>query len=438
MISRKKAIVTASLAFALGIGGIPAAVYAEEPAIAAPTTLDEAWQTYGELSMQVAEVGESLNDTYFRLEQNEASKADLLVQIEASTARLEAARVALADRVSANYKAGSGSLLDIILSTDSFESLVSALHYVDKLTDADVAAVEEVKQASEQLESERASLEATQKELEDLAGQKEQQLKDLKASLDKQKGYIESLSAPLKAAFDERQITEIVEQQAKAVEALAAQEALLAEAAQQAGAQTPSGNAQGTATAPAVDGAGVASAVTTIAQETAQAATSQGSQSSPAASSSTSAPSVSESTSSSSGGSSSSYSGTSGLSSDARAAILEAAYSQIGVSYVYGASSPGQAFDCSGLTSWAYAQAGIDIPHSSVGQSQMATNVSSADELQPGDLVFYIGNVGASQSGSHVAIYAGNGEVIHANGSQVVVSEMNDSWTSAGSIGLDY
>ena len=126
------------------------------------------------------------------------------------------------------------------------------------------------------------------------------------------------------------------------------------------------------------------------------------------------------------------------MSSDARAAILEAAYSQIGVSYVYGASSPGQAFDCSGLTSWAYAQAGIDIPHSSVGQSQMATNVSSADELQPGDLVFYIGNVGASQSGSHVAIYAGNGEVIHANGSQVVVSEMNDSWTSAGSIGLDY
>ena len=436
MISRKKAIVTASLAFVLGIGGIPAAVYAEEPAIAAPTTLDEAWQTYGELSMQVAEVGESLNDTYFRLEQNEANKADLLVQIDASTARLEAARIALADHVSANYKAGSGSLLDIILSTDSFESLVSALHYVDKLTDADVAAVEEVKQASEQLESERASLEATQKELEDLAGQKEQQLKDLKASLDKQKGYIEGLSAPLRAAFDERQITEIVEQQAKAVEALAAQEALLAGAAQQGGAQTPSGNTQGTA--PAIDGAGVASAVTTIAQETAQAATPQGSQTSAAAPSSTGTSTASESTSSSGSSSGSSYSGTSGLSSDARAAILQAAYSQIGVSYVYGASSPGEAFDCSGLTSWAYAQAGIDIPHSSVGQSQMATNVSSADELQPGDLVFYIGNVGASQSGSHVAIYAGNGEVIHANGSQVVVSEMNDSWTSAGSIGLDY
>lgn len=65
----------------------------------------------------------------------------------------------------------------------------------------------------------------------------------------------------------------------------------------------------------------------------------------------------------------------------------------------------------------------------------MATNVSGED-LQPGDLVFYIGNASGSQSGNHVALYAGDGQVIHANGSSVVVSDLNENYTSAGNIGL--
>ena len=430
MSSHGKAVIAASLAFTLGMSPVPVIAFAEE-ATAAPTTLDEAWATYGELSMQVAEVGESLNDTYYRLGEAEASKDELMVQIQKSTKRLEAAREALGERVSANYKAGSGSLLDIILGTDSFESLVAALHYVDKLTDADIAAVNEVKEASEQLEAERASLEATEADLKSLAEQKEQQLVDLQASLEKQKGYIAGLSEPLRAAFDEKHVAEIVEQQAKAVEALAQQELLLAQAAE-SGEQTDSQSA-------AQNGASVADAVAVVAQDTAQtsAAESSSSSSTSASEVASSVASDSVSSGSSTSTSSSTSSSTSGLSSEARAAILEAAYSQIGVTYVYGASSPGEAFDCSGLTSWAYSQAGIEIPHSSVAQSEMATTVSSADELQPGDLVFYIGNVGESASGSHVAIYAGDGEVIHANGSEVVVSEMNENWTSAGSIGLD-
>ena len=426
-----KAIITASLAVALGVGGVPCLALAEESAPAsatdaaqAPATLDEAWATYGELSLQVAEVGESLNNTYYQLEQSEADEQALMVQVEETTQKLEAARAVLGERVSANYKAGSSSLLDILLGTDSFESLVAALHYVDKLTDADVAAVNEVKEISTALEEQRTALDNTQEELRKLAGQKEQQIKDLQASLDQQKNYIAGLSAPLRAAFDERKVTEIVEQQARAVEALAAQETALAQAASQESGNTDAAtNGNSTSTSPApTNGADVASAVATIASET-------------AAATSGSAGTTTDTSASADSGSASVPS-TSGLSSDARAAILEAAYSQIGVEYVYGASSPGEAFDCSGLTSWAYSQAGIDIPHSSAAQAQMADTVSSADDLQPGDLVFYIGNVGASQSGNHVAIYAGDGQVIHANGSEVVVSDMNESWTSAGSIGL--
>lgn len=426
MSSHSRAIVTASLTLALGFGGVPAIGFAQEeqpapegeqaaaaqPATVNATELDQAWTRYGELSMQVAEVGESLNDTYYQLGVAEAEKTDLGDKIVESQTRLDNAKEALGERISSSYKAGSQSLIDIILGTSSIEELVAALHYIDKLTERDLECVNEVKAASEELASRQTALEETERELKELATQKEEQLEGLKSSLADQQGFIEGLSEPLRAAFDEKQVSEIVEQQAKAVEALAAQEAALAAGGTQAadgaaqGGEAASGTTSASPTTQSVDAAAVTSAVTTIAQETAA----------------------------SSSGSTSTGS-TSGLTSDARAKILEAAYSQIGVSYVYGASSPGEAFDCSGLTSWAYEQAGIEIPHSSVAQASMASSVS-ADDLQPGDLVFYIGNVSASQSGSHVAIYAGDGQVIHANGSVVTTSPLNENYTSAGSIGL--
>lgn len=86
--------------------------------------------------------------------------------------------------------------------------------------------------------------------------------------------------------------------------------------------------------------------------------------------------------------------------------ILEAAGTRVGSPYVWGATGP-SSFDCSGLTSWAYKEAGISIPRTSQAQIGGGTQVSKAD-LQPGDIVaFYSG-------ASHVGIYAGNGQVVHA------------------------
>lgn len=88
--------------------------------------------------------------------------------------------------------------------------------------------------------------------------------------------------------------------------------------------------------------------------------------------------------------------------------VINAAMAQIGKSYVFGAAGP-NAFDCSGLTSWAYRQAGVNLPRTSQAQYGVGRAVSLAD-IQPGDLVFYYG-----QSPSHVAIYIGNGQVVHAS-----------------------
>jgi len=104
--------------------------------------------------------------------------------------------------------------------------------------------------------------------------------------------------------------------------------------------------------------------------------------------------------------------------SSSGAGALQAALSKLGSPYVYGATGP-NAFDCSGLTQWAFKQVGISIPRTAEAQAGSGTAVSR-DQLQPGDLVFFYSPV------SHVGIYAGNGNVVHASteGQPVKVAPM--------------
>jgi cell wall-associated NlpC family hydrolase len=86
---------------------------------------------------------------------------------------------------------------------------------------------------------------------------------------------------------------------------------------------------------------------------------------------------------------------------------VDTALAQVGDRYVYGAGGP-DAFDCSGLMQYAYSAAGVSLPHSSSSQSRLGTPVSR-DQLQPGDLVFFYSPV------SHVGMYIGNGQMVHAS-----------------------
>ena len=101
------------------------------------------------------------------------------------------------------------------------------------------------------------------------------------------------------------------------------------------------------------------------------------------------------------------------------AAAVQYAMAQVGDAYVYGAAGP-SAFDCSGLTMMAWAQAGVALPHSSSAQSGSGPHISMGD-LQPGDLVFYYSPI------SHVGMYIGNGMIVHAAnpGTGVVVSPVS-------------
>jgi cell wall-associated NlpC family hydrolase len=92
---------------------------------------------------------------------------------------------------------------------------------------------------------------------------------------------------------------------------------------------------------------------------------------------------------------------------------VDTAMAQRGKPYVWAAAGPGS-FDCSGLVLFAYKAAGINLAHSSLQQSQMGQAVSRAN-LQPGDLIFFYSPV------SHVGIYIGNGQMVHAPTSGDVV-----------------
>ena len=84
-----------------------------------------------------------------------------------------------------------------------------------------------------------------------------------------------------------------------------------------------------------------------------------------------------------------------------------AAQTQIGVPYVWGGESPGSGFDCSGLTQWAWAQAGISIPRTAAEQYAALPHVSLT-ALQPGDLLFYF-NLDGDNQVDHVVMYGGSG-----------------------------
>jgi peptidoglycan DL-endopeptidase CwlO len=109
-------------------------------------------------------------------------------------------------------------------------------------------------------------------------------------------------------------------------------------------------------------------------------------------------------------------------SSGAQAAV-DAAYSVIGVPYKWGGDDPQEGFDCSGMTMWSWAQAGVSLPHSSAAQYAATPRVSK-DSLQPGDLLFFYSPI------SHVGMYVGNNQMIHAThpGSVVQLVTLESYW----------
>jgi len=115
--------------------------------------------------------------------------------------------------------------------------------------------------------------------------------------------------------------------------------------------------------------------------------------------------------------------------------IAEFALTLLGCPYVYGGSTP-KGFDCSGLTKYVYKQFGYTINRTASNQLDNGTPVSMS-ELQPGDLVMFKKAGTGSKRASHVGIYIGGGQFVHASSPKVgtIVSNLSDSYYTTGFVG---
>ena len=111
--------------------------------------------------------------------------------------------------------------------------------------------------------------------------------------------------------------------------------------------------------------------------------------------------------------------------SDVRVDLISYATQFVGNPYVWGGTSLTNGADCSGFTLSIFAKYGVYLPHSSKAQAKCGTRIS-ASEAKPGDLFFY----GSGSSISHVAIYIGNGQIVHASSKKTGIKISNAFYRS--------
>ena len=122
-------------------------------------------------------------------------------------------------------------------------------------------------------------------------------------------------------------------------------------------------------------------------------------------------------------------------SSGSASEVVDLAMQYLGYPYCYGGSSP-SGFDCSGFVRYVYSQLGCSLNRTASAQMSNGTSVSMS-ELQPGDLVFFLKSGSGASRASHVGIYIGGGQFIHASTSStgVIISDMDSAYYTTGFVG---
>src|SRR4051794_20568051 len=342
-------------------GGV---VLAPLPALAAPeqpSTSQEAAALVAARGHDLEVITEKFNDAREALSAKRAAAARPRQQVQVAEAAVTTARDQVRQVARSAFTGDQLSTLNAMLSSTSADEMLDRVGTLGTIADHNNAVLGAAQDATEQADAAEAAATKAAADAQALVDQVAAQQADLNAQVAEYKAQYDRLSAEEKARAE--------------AEAAAAAQAAAAAAAERAS------QAASRAERPQPSTAGSSSSAAATPKSTAAA---------PAAAA---APGASP------GG--------------AAAAAVSTALAQQGKPYVWAAAGP-NSFDCSGLVQYAYKAAGISLPHSSSAQASMGTAVTRA-QLQPGDLIAFYSPV------SHIGIYIGNGQMVHAPTSGDVV-----------------
>ena len=320
-----------------------------------------------QLDMDLASTIEAWNYANIELDRIDVDLESNARHLVAAKRSLVIAQTRIEKRLRDLYVNGSGdSALEVLLGASSLDDVISRLDAIDRVSHQDAKVLSAVKQFRREVETHRASLQDARADQARIVAERAAQKSSIESSLAERERLLSSVKA------------EIVQLQA---EERARQARIAAEArARLQAEQLAALQAQNTA----VDSTFTADPVIGVAPPPDGTKASQ---------------------------------------------VIAIAMQYLGIPYVWGGASPSQGFDCSGLTSYAFAQMGIYLPHHAASQFNYGTPVSRED-LQPADLVFFNGL-------GHMGMYIGGGQFIHAphTGDVVKISSLYDGWYSSTWVG---
>jgi cell wall-associated NlpC family hydrolase len=347
-----------------------------DPSVAAKEA--QAQQIIGEINsidVSLNAAVEAYNTANVRLHKIKGDLRQNAFELKVARATLKRSQAALARRLVSAYKSGEqNSTLAVLLGSSSLDELLNNVETINSTSKQDARIVHDVTAARASIQHHRDQLQSAKTEQQQVVAERAAEQQRIQSQLAERRQLLASVRTEivrLKQEEARRQAQLAAEARARLAAERAAQAAQTGQAASQ---PTQSGSAQSTPAATA------------------------GVSASPPPSSAAAPP--------------ASHGGVVGI-----------AMRYLGVPYVWGGASP-RGFDCSGLVMYVFSQIGVSLPHSSYAQYGMGAPVSMS-QLQPGDLVFFAG-------ASHVGIYIGGGQFIHAphTGDVVKISSLSGWYAS--------
>jgi cell wall-associated NlpC family hydrolase len=360
--------------------------------------VDQIAEQLDNLENRIGQLDEDYGAAQDRKAELDQEIADSQAKIAQQQGRLDELAGVLGDIAVDKYVSGSALELSPLFSNAAAYSEAEQKDSLSRLAlDSGSGSTDEMLALAEDLAKEQASLDRKQQQVADLVATLDAKMSEAQALQTEYSQKLSSAQAELGVAIEQ-------ERERRAEEAAAAELAKQQQAAAAASAAAAANTKSAVAAVPRGGGTGGGSSP--AAPDPSSGGGGGGSDPAPPAPPAPSAPPV----------------------SSMAGIAVNAAMSQLGVPYRFAAESPGVAFDCSGLTKYAWGQAGVYLPHQSGAQYGSIPHVSQS-EVQPGDLIFYKSPIG------HVAMYIGGGSLVHAPASGDVVKVAVVNWSKVVGIG---